>query len=425
MFPGLRLASVLLLSLALLASAGVIKRSTSPVTLPLTKHYNLTGASKILELDQARAKALVERAKSGARQSQLAGSYNVPLVSQAVYYSTTVGIGNPPRNFSLLIDTGSSNTWVGAQLNRLFLPSLSTLLKFTGDLVYLLYGSGLFIGLEYTDTVYLNGLRIKNQGFGGALLTYGFGGTSGGPDGILGIGPVDLTCGTLFPHKSKCVPTVTDNAFKQKLIGAHEVGISFAPTTSVGDTNGELTFGGTDLSKINGTLTYVPITTTSPASAYVGINQTVSYGDEVILANSAGITDTGTTLILLATGAFNQYQNLTGAVMDQQTGLLRVTPEQFSKLSSLFFTIGETQFELIPNAQAWPRQLNSVIGGSSDYVYLIVGDIGPVIGGGLIGGGSISFINGMSFLERFYHVYDAGNNLAGFAPTNYTYALIN
>ena len=138
--------------------------------------------------------------------------------------------------------------------------------------------------------------------------------------------PIGFT-GTLLPHTSQCVPTVTDNAFEQGLIGAREVGISFAPVANPGDANGELTFGGTDPSKYIGALTYVyvssvvvrvlaltavttrPITTTSPASRYVGFEQTVSYGDadRVILSKSAGITDTGTTLVLLATGASFQY----------------------------------------------------------------------------------------------------------------------
>lgn len=50
------------------------------------------------------------------------------------------------------------------------------------------------------------------------------------------------------------VPTVTDNLFSAGLIGAKQVGISFEPTTSLSVTNGELTFGGVDPSKFNGTL---------------------------------------------------------------------------------------------------------------------------------------------------------------------------
>ena len=36
-----------------------------------------------------------------------------------------------------------------------------------------------------------------------------------------------------------------------------------------------------------------PITTTSPASAYWGIDQSVRYGDSTILDTTAGIVDTG------------------------------------------------------------------------------------------------------------------------------------
>ena len=44
---------------------------------------------------------------------------------------------------------------------------------------------------------------------------------------------------------------------------------------------------------------------------------------------------------------------------------------------------------------------------------------------GDIGGGGLDFINGMSFLERFYMVYDVGGSRAGLAYTPWTYANIN
>lgn len=45
-----------------------------------------------------------------------------------------------------------------------------------------------------------------------------------------------------------------------------------------------------------------PITTTYPASEYWGIDQTVVYGSQTILPFSSGVVDTGTTLVLLASG---------------------------------------------------------------------------------------------------------------------------
>ena len=54
--------------------------------------------------------------------------------------------------------------------------------------------------------------------------------------------------------------------------------------------------------RITGEVDYVPITETSPANKYWGIDQTLTYGDGTTLLNSAGIVDTGTTLLLIATG---------------------------------------------------------------------------------------------------------------------------
>ncbi|KAI1786242.1 family A1 protease [Ganoderma leucocontextum] len=416
MLAGLRLISAGLLSLALSADAGLMRRDSLPVTLPFARRLNLTGTSKILELDQARAKALKARANGSPGGFKQTALFDVPATNQAVDYTTTVGVGNPPKNFTLLIDTGSSNTWFGAQLlTNPFVPTTSAL---TGNLVEVMYGSGFVIGQEFTDTVHLGDLAIENQSFGGALVAEGFDDV----DGILGIGPVALTCGTLIPAVTDCIPTVTDNAFTQGLISAHEIGISFEPTSSLDNANGELTFGGIDTAKFTGPLNFVPITSTAPASEFVGIDQAITFGSAdgpTVLASTAGVTDTGTTLLLIATDAFNTYENITGATLDSTTGLLRLDPDQVGNLQSLFFHIGDNILEFTPNAQMWPRALNSAIGGDADSVFLIVNDIGSLSGQGL------DFIDGMTFLERFYYVFDIANSRVGFATTPFTDATTN
>ncbi|PIL28667.1 transporter [Ganoderma sinense ZZ0214-1] len=429
MLPGLRLISAALLplgALSLSANAGLVRRDALPVTLPFARRLNLTGTAKLLELDQARAKAFKTRgasSSSGAGAFRQAAVFDTPATNQAVDYTATVGVGNPPQNFTLLIDTGSSNTWVGAQLlTKPFVPTTSAA---TGNLVVrgepnpeVMYGSGFFIGQEFTDTVHLGDLAIENQSFGGALVAEGFEDV----DGILGIGPVALTCGTLIPAVTDCIPTVTDNAFTQGLISAHEIGISFEPSSSLNNANGELTFGGVDTSKFTGPLNFVPITSTSPASEFVGIDQAITFGSAdgpTVLASTSGVTDTGTTLLLIATDAFDTYQNLTGATLDSTTGLLRLDPDQVGNLQSLFFHIGDNVLEFTPNAQMWPRALNSAIGGDADSVFLIVNDIGSLSGEGL------DFIDGMTFLERFYYVFDIANSRVGFATTAFTDATTN
>jgi len=72
------------------------------------------------------------------------------------------------------------------------------------------------------------------------------------------------------------------------------------------------------LSSFTGDIHYVPITKTSPANKYWGIDQVLTYGKTTtILKGNAGIMDTGTTLLLIATDAFHAYQKATGATEDK------------------------------------------------------------------------------------------------------------
>lgn len=96
-----------------------------------------------------------------------------------------------------------------------------------------------------TDTVSLSpSLVIQNQSIGVATTAQGFQGV----DGILGIGPVDLTQGTV--SNTSAVPTVTDNLFAQGSIPQNSIGIFYQPTTEEGANNGELSFGSVDSNKL-------------------------------------------------------------------------------------------------------------------------------------------------------------------------------
>ena len=228
---------------------------------------------------------------------------------------------------------------------------------------------------------------IANQSIGIALLAEGFNGV----DGILGIGPTNLTEGTVIPDGS-VIPTVTDNLLTQGTIPQKVVGIYFAPTPTENNTNGEMTFGAVDSSKTTGPITFAPITSTSPSSEFFGIDQSITYGSAqmTVLSSTAGIVDTGTTLTLLSTDAFNTYASLTGATVDRRTGLLCIPTENYDILQSLFFNIAGTTFEFTKNAQTFPRNLNAVIGGTDGFIYLIIGDVGIFVFSYIDALGSIS-----------------------------------
>ena len=54
----------------------------------------------------------------------------------------------------------------------------------------------------------------------------------------------------------------------------------------------------------------------------------------------------GTTLILIATNAFDSYRSATGGVLDRSTGLLTITSAQYSSLKTLTFNIGGVCIQL-------------------------------------------------------------------------------
>ena len=122
--------------------------------------------------------------------------------------------------------------------------------------------------------------------------------------------------------------------------------------------------------------------------------------------------------------------------MDKATGFLTISPSDYAALKPLSFNINgvcyclpflyhvadidvQKIFDLTPNAQTWPRPLNSVIDGKAGTIYLAVGDLGWPSGRGF------DFVNGYVFLERYYTVYDTANKRVGFAPTPFTDATTN
>ncbi|KAG1820842.1 acid protease [Suillus subaureus] len=374
---------------------------SSTAALKLAVRINSYGIKNIAVADRARIQIL-----------RAGGSSSVNANNTAMIYTADIGVGSPETYYTLLVDTGSSLTWIGA--NKPYKQTNTS--HDTRNQFYIAYAGGSSIeGEEYTDTVTLNSdLVIANQSFG--VTSASAASTMRGLDGILGLGPVGLTQGVV--SNTYEVATVMDNLHAQKKISSEVLGVFFAPASS-NDTNGELTFGGHDASKITGDISYVSITSTSPANSYWGINQSISYGSMTILNETAGIVDTGTTLILIATDAFDKYKSATGATLDESTELLKISSEQYNQLSSLYFTTGEVTYELTPNGQIWPRSLNHVIGGTTDGIYLVISDIGSDSGSGL------DFTNGYCFLERFYSVYDTTNSRVGFATTEYTYATTN
>ncbi|KAI0695636.1 acid protease [Cytidiella melzeri] len=399
------------LSLALISFAEPLKIRDSTITLPIARRVNATGLAGFVQRDKLRAQFLKQGKSGSLRQASVVGS--IPATDEAVDYTVKIQIGTPPTTYTLFLDTASANTWV----SDVSYVETSTSVQ-SSNTFLVTYGGGEFAsGTQFNDKLAISSSLVEfGQSIGVATDSEGFDGV----DGVLGLGPTGLSVGTLSPATTQSIPTIVDTLFQQGVIPQDSVAISFEPSSTVGTVNGELTFGGTDSSKFTGSIDFTAITTTKPSNTFWGINQQIRYGTSTnILSATAGIIDAGTTLTLIATDALARYTQITGAVLDDNTGLLKISSSQFASLQSLFFVINGVTFEFTANAQLWPRALNTAIGGLSTDIFLIIGDIGSNSGSGL------DFINGMTWMQRFYVVLDTTNSRVGIANTPFTRATSN
>ncbi|KAG6819635.1 hypothetical protein H0H93_009987 [Arthromyces matolae] len=369
MFSSQALLSTILLSTTLATIANPVVLGNNIVKTSLTRHFNTSNARRTFR--EARTWKL--NASDLVQES---------IDQKLLVYSATIGVGNPPTS---LIP------------QRLITQAIG-------------YGGGVFEGWEYLDRVTVaDDFVIVNQSIGVANeVTFTSELTSKVAD-------------TLNPSVNSTVPTVLDNAFDQGIISNKVLGMYFQPTTQPNLTNGgEITWGGVDETKFIGDIVYTDVTTTGVSSHFWGINSAITYGKDLQLLNStaAGIVDTGSPLLYIATDAYNAYADAVGAVFDDDVGLLRLNATQAAALKSIYLNINGVQLEVTPNAQGWAHSINPAINGDVNMTYLIVADIGEPSGLGW------DFILGYAFLERYYSVFDTENNRVGFAETKFTKAIV-
>ncbi|KAL1864545.1 hypothetical protein Daus18300_007560 [Diaporthe australafricana] len=377
---------------AVAVSAAPLESRAETVVLPLKQHTNVSSIINIVQKGQARIDAINADQSAPATRAVAVSSGSV--TNEDVSYVAPVVIGG--KTYELIVDTGSSNTWCGAQSAC----EKSSTGKSTGGSVSVSYGSGSFSGTEYTDTVSFGGLSVSSQSIGSASTSTGFSGV----DGIIGFGPVGLTSGTV--SNANTVPTFMDNLKSQGSITTEVLGVSFKPESGsdTDDTNGELTLGGTDTSKYTGTLTYFSKLTSGTASAYWGISiASFKYGSTTLASSASGIVDTGTTLIYIPSSAYSAFLSATGGSTDSSSGLAVFSTKP---TSNFVITFGSTAYTLTPAQYLVPTAQYSVFGLSSSKYYAWINN------GGSSG---VNTIIGQKFLENYYSVYDTTNSRIGFA----------
>lgn len=314
------------------------------------------------------------------------GELNVPFTDDFFSGVVQVRIGSPATTYTLSLSTGCGNTFLGA--GQKYTETSTS--KNTGQHVAIVRGSGDFSGIEYVDRLDLSGTTFQ-QSIG--VATPASGPNEG--DGILGLGPVGLTVGTLSPDTTAEIPTVADSLLSSGAVDS--------ATVTIG--NGRIIFGSPLVSISD--IIYAPVTGTYPAGNYWGVDAGFSYGATTLSSSTAGIVDHGTTLLLLDTNVFYKFLQATGAVLDNKTGVPKLPENSCAGLRPISLKYGGGNFDIPVGQYRVPAQDNASIGGDSSKCYLAVGDIGER------GSQGLDFILGYNILKHFTVVLDKANSRVG------------
>ena len=250
--------------------------------------------------------------QKGALERKYVAGDKVPLSNfeNAQYYGA-VSIGNPPQDFTVVFDTGSSNLWIPSSKCSLFdIPcwlhnkynhDKSKTYVANGRKFHIQYGSGELSGFLSADDVTVGGLTVKNQTFAEATTEPGLAFVFAKFDGILGLAFKEISVDAVTP--------VWYNLLSQGLVKDPLFGFWLARKS--GGQGGEMDLGGIDQSHYTGSIHYVPLVNTTYwefelDGVTVGSNSWCKSGCHAI-------ADTGTSLLAGPSTVVDQINKALGA----------------------------------------------------------------------------------------------------------------
>lgn len=313
-------------------------------------------------------------------------------------YLATLQIGTPPREFRLLMDSGSADMWVGGEAcqsqagggcgNHTFLGAKSSSsFKSSGRSFQVTYGTGQVAGEIIADDVTMAGLKLPAHTFGAATVeSVEFSSNDTPFDGLVG-----LAKSTLSNQKVLTPPeSLAKAGLIQSAITSYKI-----PRLADGKNDGEITFGGIDETKID----------TATATTMANVNKngfwevpfTASIGGKDLgLSGRTAILDTGTSLIIApAADAQALHAQIPGAKSDGQGGFtIPCTTD-----AQIAFTMGGQSFAIDPRDLLFvPVNQNN-----------LQGDCVSGIMSGQIGGPQ-EWLVGDVFLKNVYFSHDVGKD---------------
>lgn len=323
-----------------------------------------------------------------------------------VGYIATIQIGTPPKDFNILMDSGSADFWVGSENclsqqggcgNHTFLGSQSSSSFVQSNQNFsVTYGSGAVAGVLCQDNVNMAGLQLNNHTFGVANEeTVQFSSNTVSFDGLMG-----LAQSTLSNQK---VPTPVESLASQGLISS---AIASFKISRLADklNDGQVTFGGLDSTKFIAS-SLVTIPNVNQLGFWEGAMDAITVnGQSSGLSGRTAILDTGTTLIIAPQADTLAIMTMLGGQCDTQQCTVPCTTN-----ASLALSFGNASFTIDPRDIAvLPVNLNDP-----------TGDCTAGIQAGTIGTNT-EWLVGDVFLKNAYFSADTQKNQISLAKLSTT-----
>ncbi|KAG7881726.1 hypothetical protein KL905_000788 [Ogataea polymorpha] len=335
----------------------------------------------------------------GKRSDESATSgHNTPLTNYLnAQYFTEIQLGTPGQSFKVILDTGSSNLWVPSSdcsslacyLHTKYDHDESSTYQKNGSSFNIQYGSGSLEGYVSQDTLTIGDLVIPKQDFAEATSEPGLAFAFGKFDGILGLAYDTISV-------NRIVPPIY-NAINLELLDAPQFAFYLGDTSKSEQDGGEATFGGYDVSKYTGDITWLPVR----RKAYWEVKFSgIALGDEYApLENTGAAIDTGTSLIALPSQLAEILNSQIGAEKSW-SGQYQIDCDKRDSLPDLTFNFDGYNFTISP------YDYTLEVSGSCISAFTpmdLPAPIGPMA------------IIGDAFLRRYYSVYDLGKDAVGLA----------
>ncbi|KAK4458151.1 putative aspartic-type endopeptidase opsB [Cladorrhinum samala] len=316
-----------------------------------------------------------ERPKLRIRQNEVA----IENQDAGTIYTIDVEVGTPPQSVTLILDTGSPDTWVNPSCEfvsssrdcdsfRRYDHTKSRSINATRYVDHLLYGSGNATVQYVRETVKIGSATITNQIIGVGLETHNI------PLGIVGLSP-PLNGENQYPYildTMKAQGVIKSRAFSLDLRG-------------VDSPDGALIFGGIDTGKYIGDLQKLPMLpierTPRGADRYyvsmtgVGLTYPDGSATRSQQIDVSVFLDSGGTLSRLPTAIFQAFAaSFEGAEYDSRSGLVFVPCDVVGLQGSVDFYFGGKVIRVPFSDFIWQVQGFCVLGVLPDDDEAVLGD---------------------------------------------------